>query len=273
MSTRALNDSTERGAPCDSFTSPRRALARRYSIERLTNAWSAEDGAQLGGADDMIAQLSPVAWAVSSQPEFDLTINLASYTKKGLHGVIDPNGKFHEIYTPQVVLNLLRQLNSLRHVTALWSGRMGADGAPVAPAAAITAAYDAVAYLRPDLLYIDELDVDRLLALQQDAVLTPSWQTWHGMNDRFAFAPPLMAARFGNRLALVKRFVADNPMHSEKFTRFAMVDVHKASLELTHMRGLRMRANGEIAENDRCLAVECGPGKKKCANGCQNSDD
>ena len=116
-------------------------------------------------------------------------------------------------------------------------------------------------------------DVDRLLALKRDAVLTPSWQTWHGMNDRFAFAPPLMAARFGNRIALVKRFVADRPMHSETFARYAMVDVHKASLELTHMRGLRMRANGEIAENDRCLEVECGPGKKRCASGCQNSDD
>ena len=250
-----------------------RALARRYSIETLTNAWSAEDGARLGGADEMITQLSPVAWVVSSQPEFDRTVSLASYTRKGLYGVVGASGKFHEVYTPQVVLNLLRQLNSLRHVTALWSGRMGADGAPLAPAAAVSAAYDAVAYLRPDLLYVDELDVDRLLALKRDAVLTPSWQTWHGMNDRFAFAPPLMAARFGNRIALVKRFVADRPMHSETFARYAMVHVHKASLELTHMRGLRMRANGEIAENDRCLEVECGPGKKRCASGCQNSDD
>ena len=79
--------------------------------------------------------------------------------------------------------------------------------------------------------------------------------------------------RFGNRLGLVQRFVADRPMHSETFARYAMVDVHNASLELTHMRGLRMRANGEIAENDRCLEVECGPGKKRCASGCQNSDD
>ena len=240
-----------------------------YSIERLTNAWSAEDDARLGGAEEMIAQLSPIAWSVSSQREFDRTVNLASYTRKGLYGVVDTNGKFKEIYTPQVVLNLLRQLNSLRQVTRLWSGRIGADDRK----AALATAYDVVGYLRPDLLYLDDLDVDRLFALHERAVLTPSWQTWHGMNDRFAFAPPLMAARFGNRLGLVQRFVADRPMHSETFARFAMVGVHNASLELTHMRGLRVRANGEIAENDRCLEMECGPGKKRCANGCQNSDD
>ena len=79
-----------------------RALARRYSIETLTNAWSAEDGARLGGADEMITQLSPVAWVVSSQPEFDRTVSLASYTRKGLYGVVG-EGTSATVYVAKVI--------------------------------------------------------------------------------------------------------------------------------------------------------------------------
>ena len=122
------------------------------------------------------------------------------------------------------------------------------------------AAYDVVGYLRPDLLYLDDLDVDRLFALHERAVLTPSWQTWHGMNDRFAFA--LRSWPHASATASAAAVdVADRPMHSETFARFAMVGVHNASLELTHMlvaHARTARLPRTIASRDGAAAREEG---------------
>lgn len=60
---------------------------------------------------------------------------------------------------------------------------------------------DAVIFLRPDLLYRDRLDIARYLPQLEGAarVMTPSWQKWGGLNDRFALCNYAGAEVYGRR--------------------------------------------------------------------------
>ena len=142
--------------------------------------------------------------------------------------------------------NLCHQLRSLDR---LWSLVGLLDPAPD----------DLFAFLRPDLLYLDRLDVAAtllpLLRGECDLVV-PSWQGWGGINDRFAFANARAAPVYATRW---RRFadgcLAMGGMHAERFLDFA---VRSADLRTrgTGLRAARMRANGGIAANDAPMVAD-----------------
>lgn len=83
--------------------------------------------------------------------------------------------------------NLLCQLNSIQQVTSMWRGS--------------ETAYDAVFYLRPDMLYNCPFPVHLLDNLRPDAVYIADFHHWHGYNDRFAFGRPETVGLWGERCA------------------------------------------------------------------------
>ena len=83
--------------------------------------------------------------------------------------------------------NLLCQLNSIQQVTAMWRGS--------------ETKYDAVFYLRPDMLYNCPFPVQLLDNLRSDAVYIADFHHWHGYNDRFAFGRPETVGLWGQRCA------------------------------------------------------------------------
>ena len=86
------------------------------------------------------------------------------------------------------VKNLLCQLNSVASVTHMWR----ADAHP----------YDAVVYLRPDVLFNCPFPVDVLEALEDDTVYVPDFHHYGGVNDRFAMGKPHAVERWGERCVL-----------------------------------------------------------------------
>ncbi len=102
------------------------------------------------------------------------------------HEYID-QAAFDELITPNILAlglddyyqdqhastrNIVRELFSVKRAFALLEGTRP----------------DAVVFLRPDLLYRDRLDIERYLPQLEGGarVMTPLWQKWGGLNDRFA---------------------------------------------------------------------------------------
>jgi hypothetical protein len=112
---------------------------------------------------------------------------------------------------------------------------------------------DLVLLLRPDLLYLDTLnptiDLAPLIGGSADLIV-PSWQSWGGLNDRFAFCNGRAARIYATRIRLfADACLAMGGMHAESFLRFT-AHRHGLRIALTDLRAIRVRADGRIAGND-----------------------
>ncbi len=112
---------------------------------------------------------------------------------------------------------------------------------------------DWVAFLRPDLLYLDRLDLPNMVASlsRQNADLAvPAWQSWGGLNDRFAIANARAAKIYATRItrleAATKKIGA---LHAETLLAFT-VGAERLRVGRLQQRALRIRANGKPAQND-----------------------
>ena len=211
-----------------------------YSILNVSSVRALETGVPIGGADELIELLGPRAWAVTSQDDFDKTMNISSYFRFPI--VPHQRYKFRYYYPKSTIKNLLRQLNSIKSVTAL-----------LATPRSRARDYAAVIMMRPDLLHLDEINVNDVLSVAGTRnVLVPYWHSYYGMNDRILIAAPNIAVDLGNRFAFAKIFAESEPLHSERLTRFAADAVNAVPRPL-RMRAIRIRATGHPEERDLCL--------------------
>lgn len=140
--------------------------------------------------------------------------------------------------------NLCHQLHSLARLWSLLALLGAADD-------------DLVLLLRPDLLYLDVLDPATHLAplIQGHAdLIVPGWQSWGGMNDRFAFCTGRAARLYANRIRLFRSGCeAMGTMHPESFLALVLRD-SGLRVASTGFRAARLRAGGQIAANDLPMA-------------------
>jgi hypothetical protein len=135
--------------------------------------------------------------------------------------------------------NLCFQLRSLSRLWEMLAPDMAQD--------------DWVAFLRPDLLYIDTLDLPKIVAnlSQNEADLAvPGWQSWGGLNDRFAIANARAAQVYATRISrMAASAQAIGAVHAESLLGFA---AGEARLRIARLRerAVRIRANGQAAAND-----------------------
>ncbi len=112
---------------------------------------------------------------------------------------------------------------------------------------------DLVLLLRPDLLYLDRLDpAEDLMPLLDGSaeLIVPGWQSWGGLNDRFAFCTGRAARIYATRVRLFGDACQQmGGMHAESFLRF-VAERHGLKIGTTDLRAVRLRANNRIAAND-----------------------
>jgi hypothetical protein len=112
---------------------------------------------------------------------------------------------------------------------------------------------DLVLLLRPDLLYRDRLDpaIDLAPLLEGRAdLIVPGWQSWGGLNDRFAFCTVRSAQIYATRARLFIDACSElKGMHAETFLHF-VATCHRLRVGFTDLRAIRVRADGRIAAND-----------------------
>lgn len=209
------------------------------------HTWTVRDeaGVPLGGAQELLELLGDrvVRWSDDDQDAFDQSVNFSAWRQvddryKG------PNFK-----------NIRRQLESLARVTALWKGH---------------ADYAAVLCIRPDLLVLDDIDVEQLIHLEPNQLLTPYWHRYSGLNDRLGAGRVEVAAAFGTRARLMWDYAQSNFIRAESFLSWAMLRHHGFGTAVMTMRAQRTRVTGKVADNDICLRW-CAPRVKKCKGDCR----
>ena len=133
------------------------------------------------------------------------------------------------------IRNLLQQLASLQRAWNVCTCVLGVS-------------FDYFLFVRPDLLYLDEIRISSLIARCADSgsIALPSWNCWGGFNDRLAFADAVAARHYAERIKLVPEYCSKYDLHSESLLAYAL---HKGNCKVCDLpvRGKRVRANGLVA--------------------------
>ena len=199
-----------------------------YDLKKINNPRSKEINVCVEDIEYYANLLGTTKLKIENQEQVvDKVTNLSSYTKHG-----DPwNDKFKSLQ------NLLRQLHSLREATRMWQEH--------------NKDYNAVLYLRSDLLYNDPIDMQALNWVLTDQtknrIVIPSWDDGGGLNDRFAYGTPVAMNRYGLRGDHAEAYAKHHKMHSERFLKHIILS-NKTELRRTSQTASRVRADGRVQE-------------------------
>jgi hypothetical protein len=164
--------------------------------------------------------VNPLEMRIDNQDEIDRLHDIKTFNKHG-----DP---WNNGYVS--LRNLVRALYSLKCVWKLVENK----------------AYDGVMVVRPDTLFLNELNMrDLINAIDNDEIYVPSFHdssTYY--NDRFAFGSKKSMATYCKRYDHMKEYGAKKQLHSETFLKHVIQIAKK-----TNIRFNRIRANGNICKD------------------------
>jgi hypothetical protein len=183
------------------------------------NFWSGEIGLNLSATDYLHFPANRL------QVELETPLDISSYS---IHGdpwrekVLKRGGAQSE-----QLQHILYALISMYRVTQMWKG---------------DSMCKTVLYVRPDSLFIEELDVT-WLATQE--VLTPNFSQWP-INDRFAIGPAAKMIVYGERLLQAEHYAQRHPLHTEKFLAYIFQLNNWSMDNCIDFCFFRTRANGLV---------------------------
>lgn len=190
-----------------------------FSINRTyKNKRSDEPPVQLN--NDLYKLLEPKDYIIEDQDTVDQRLNLQAYRTHG-----DPWNSQFETFD-----NHIRALYSLYKVTQLYKKQISN--------------YDFVIYLRPDVLFLNELDISWFNILDKPLVLTPDFHLDLPMNDRFAIARPNVGVVYGERFTTALAYSKLKPLHSETFLHTILTNAKIKIIDIA-IRFRRVRATGK----------------------------
>jgi len=172
---------------------------------------------------DKIYLLKPNYFSETNQNEFDNNYDWNKYSK---YGYIHNSLNVHK--------NAIRQIYSVNEVTKMWQKSK--------------IEYDYYIYIRPDLMYINKLNLDEILEnINNDILLTPKWHKWRGLNDRIYMGTKNIIKYFGNRFNYIDNFYKDKKRsyHPETFMKY-VADKFNVQTKDIELKAKRVRSNGKI---------------------------
>tara|TARA_A100001015_G_scaffold310178_1_gene411046 strand:+ start:384 stop:1229 length:846 start_codon:yes stop_codon:yes gene_type:complete len=194
---------------------------------KIDKILSLQEGEKDIKLSDECKLLRPTYFRETNQNDFDKTYN---WEKNSIYGLVRDNYNLYQ--------NAIRQIYSVDQVTKMWQEK--------------NINYDYYIYVRPDLLYAKELDLDLILeTMNKDILLTPKWHKWGGLNDRIYMSNKNIIKNFGNRIKHVDEYVSKNKIkyHPEKFMKYIAIKFKIKTLDID-LIGKRVRSNGKINEKD-----------------------
>jgi len=121
--------------------------------------------------------------------------------------------------------------------------------------------YAGMVILRPDLVYHDEINVTLLRwAMSNDVIVTPGWQTYGALNDRFSFGAWEPMLQMGLRYNKILEFcrTTQRPWRAEEHVHWLIYNVPLSKYRTpqqshmhchTTLRATRMRMHGPVKED------------------------
>jgi hypothetical protein len=201
-------------------------IAHFNRIGAITGKYSKEGGVDF--SKDQVRLLNPdLLWV---EPQTDAAIATEMLALEGVPW------KIETALFSGAKKNLMHQLHSLGRVRDLVT-------------LAGVANADVFCALRADLQYLDDLNVEQVqndITSGRADLITPDWQRWGGLNDRFCFFGKSALDHVLGRRALVERFAQENGyIHAEELLLHA---AKTGNLRLGHtkMRAERVRGNGRV---------------------------
>lgn len=194
--------------------------------------------------------LQPSYVYVEDQDAFDASIDIVKYATQG-----DPwdNGL-------ESLRNHLRALNSLFHLSRMVElansdpfhcktllSRGGADSRAARRSHELSCRFDAVIFIRPDVLYAHYLPVE-LLSHFRSALFVPDFHrscAGGQFNDRFAMGDAASAITYGRRFESALNYSLSKSLRSEDFTYDYLLNARVTVIEFP-FRFMRVRAGGGV---------------------------
>lgn len=116
--------------------------------------------------------------------------------------------------------------------------------------------YDYYVFVRPDLLYHDDImsmfDCILPQGRSSGSVVVPGWQSHGGVNDRFSLCSGRDAAKvYAERFDAIEDFLRSKKcsFHSERHLLFVL-ERSRVNIAFTSIRASRVRANGYVRKED-----------------------
>jgi hypothetical protein len=211
--------------PNHKYNNPR---AREYNINLDPNAYKL---------------LNPKYYISDNQVEIAEQLNLPSYRTCG-----DPWPKTGF----KTLDNYLLAMYSRKKITELLAQNITSEP--------INHTYTAIIFLRSDVLFEKPLPITKLLKLLTDqeslrlrSCLIPNFHHWlGGLNDRMFISKPELALEYGMAFDLLLSISKERKLHSEQINKYIIQEVCKATPVLVPIFFARVRANGNILNEDYC---------------------
>ena len=100
--------------------------------------------------------------------------------------------------------------------------------------------------MRPDLKYINKLNIDIIKNIKDNSFYTPNWSKFGGLNDRLCIGKKEAILKFGNRQDEALKYSKTNKLHSERFLKNIMKNFKIININL---KARRVRANGIVKKD------------------------
>ncbi|CAM9293291.1 unnamed protein product [Chrysoparadoxa australica] len=142
------------------------------------------------------------------------------------------------------------------------------------------APYDSVVFLRPDVLFLSDLDLPSRLPMPPSTIFAPSFHAWGGVNDRFAYGDCASMHRYAHRIEdpaasqdskggkkwLMWHFNNFSQPNTEIFLR-SHLESKKVHVTSVDMEFARIRVNGKVNHKDKGMLEKAAndPNRSKSA--------
>jgi hypothetical protein len=192
-----------------------------YEINKeYNNEWSNEKNVKIN--NDNWKLLRPNQYIIENEDEVSINLDLFKYRTMG-----DPwNTKF--ISLDNVILSLW----SAYQVTQLWKNS--------------NIDYDAVIYLRPDILYLKPLEPEFFNKIYENNILLPDFEEFP-INDRFAIGNPRVMQIYGERFINAYSYSLSKQLHAESYLNY-ILNINNIIIDKIHFRFCRIRMDGSNAD-------------------------
>jgi len=112
--------------------------------------------------------------------------------------------------------------------------------------------YDYIIYLRPDVLYLNELSIGFIKLASNNCICIPDFHLFGNFNDRFAITNMNTYHLYGDVFRYLLSISKTQPLHSETVLG-KLMNKHKLIIKRIPFRFRRIRCDGKIAPSDKSV--------------------